>query len=316
MTVAAAIATGGKRPLIIKLVSDSSHLVTFFRGNWQAAADDLEPDAIIYAMRGPPESYGVQTDGGSGRVFLRGTNTVCIYGSEYYGNLKITVRGLCSELGSRDQVFVHGCSLSVESVGILLLGASGAGKTTITAALRRRFGPDVKTVNDDWGPVRVADATAVYTGETALHMKYRSVRAIAPQLSLSPILYPSENFEGDPDNPHARLLIPRETVFGQGQVASSVAIDKAVLLVRSEGAQPGFRRISAADLASISASSYSSFYDRPEPFFNGSLFLTTDECRERHEDDFARLLNRIPLYSVANAGDPERVAELIMELPV
>jgi hypothetical protein len=195
------------------------------------------------------------------------------------------------------------------------MGASGAGKTTITAALKRELGLPLRIVNDDWGVLNIPSSIASYTGEKALHMKYRSVRAVAPGVDPNPSRFASENFEGDVDDPHARLLIAREMVFGDGGVADQTKIDRVVLLSRSEDSRPTFRRIGPADIPNIEAGSYSSFYRREEPFFNGSLFLTDGAQIDRCRQDFERLADTIPFFLVENGGEPEGVAEMILRLP-
>jgi hypothetical protein len=312
--VTVAIAAGAGPPIALKLVSDSPHLIRFFRENWaETAAADA--DGRIVALARPPEAYGAPPGLTGSRWFSREERTVWIYGSEYYGNVKITVRGLCSVLASPPSIFLHGCMLGVDNCGLVLIGASGAGKTTVTAALGRESGKPVKIVNDDWGALDVRSQTAVFTGEKALHMKYRSVRAMAPTLRLDPEQFASENYQGDPEDPHARLLISRERAFGRDGVADRARIDKVVLLSRSNASRPSFRKLDKRDVQTIAQGSYSAFYRREEPFHNGSLFLTDEALSARYRSDFECLFESLPCFLVENAGDPRAVAELVLRLP-
>lgn len=308
------IVAGHGRTLSLKLNSDSPHLLRFFEGNWRCE-EGAKPQATIFALRREARAYGLPSTLDGWRWYSPQDRIVWMFGSEYYGNLKITVRGLCSELAGFNDMFIHGCAMAANDVGLLLMGASGAGKTTITAALRGSLGVPLRIVNDDWGVLNLESANASYTGESALHMKYRSVRAVTPEIDLHPSRFPSENFEGDCDDPHARLLITRESVFGETGVADRARIDRVVLLTRSSESKPSYRRLSPGDGPAIAAGAYSAFYRREEPFFNGSLFLTDPVQRDRWRREFEQLAETIPFYWVENGGDPSRVAELLMKLP-
>ncbi|HEX8125190.1 MAG TPA: hypothetical protein VF548_06375 [Allosphingosinicella sp.] len=309
------VAAGNGRALSLRLISDSSHLLRFFEGNWSSETV-REPEATIVALKGQAAAYGLSGRLDGSRWYSPSIRAVWMYGSEYYGNLKITVRGLCSELAAPDDMFIHGCAMSAGNLGLLLMGASGAGKTTITAALHHELGASLRIVNDDWGVLNIPSAIASYTGEKALHMKYRSVRAVAPAVEPDPSRFASENFGGDVDDPHARLLIPRERVFGEVGVADQTKIDRVVLLARSNVSRPSFRRIGPANIPDIEAGAYSSFYRREEPFFNGSLFLTDSAQIDRCRREFERLASTIPFFLVENGGEPQAVAEMILHLPV
>lgn len=235
-----------------------------------------------------------------------------MFGNEFYGNIKITVRGLCSEITSHNQMFLHGCSLAIDGRGVVLSGASGAGKTTLTAVLKKILGSRMRIVNDDWGSFSLKSGILQFTGEPYLHMKYPSVRTLNPQLKINPTVCPSENFNGDTNDPRARLLITPSQVFGFEGLQDKVKLRLFVVVKRDPESPAGVQYLSRNDISSLEQGKYSHFYHRTEHFLNGSLFLFDDTHKMRERDRHGALLSDFPCISVNNIASPEESAELIL----
>jgi hypothetical protein len=306
----ATIPTAGGGAVRLQLETDSDHLARFFAANW--ASDDGQPDGTILALRGSAPDYGLDPDLEGARWYCPDSRQVWMFGTQYYGNVKITVRGLCTELAPFDDLFLHGCAMDIDGRGVALSGMSGAGKTTLTAALRRQFGKRLRIVNDDWGPLSLASGELLSTREPALHMKYPSVRALAPAVRVSPEMHLSENFAGDLTDAKARLMIAPHEVFGVEGLAARSRLTLFVVVFRQPG-QTHARRASPDDLAFIESGQYSSFYDRTEWFLNGSLFLVDESRRQRCREQYRVLLGRFPCILLNNGGTPEEGARLIYE---
>jgi len=289
----------GKR-IAIRLCTDSEHLAKFFAMNWPANILPEKSDATIIALKESPVSYGLSPDFQGSRWFCSKTNQVWMFGNEFYGNIKITVRGLCSEIAPLNQMFMHGCSLSIDGHGVVLSGTSGAGKTTLTTALRQMLGKRAQIVNDDWGICSLADGRLQFTGEPYLHMKYPSVHALAPDLEISPLTHLSENFNGDLNDPRARLLIAAQQVFGRNGLANQVKLHLFVVVIRDPDAPAGARYLSERDVTLIKQGKYSRFYDRTEWFLNGSLFITDKSRQEREISRHKLLLEKFPCVIINN----------------
>ncbi len=296
----------------VKLYSDSAHLRQFFAHNWGKTLTSNETslgDVCVVALRsdlvdGAPEIL-------PGRRYVDPERRIIVsVGSEYYGNVKVSVRGLCSSLVRRKNCggFLHGASMNVDGAGIVVCGTSGAGKTTATRALMDFYPDGIRIINDDWGWADHETATIAFTGEPRIHMKYRSVRAIAPHLRPSPACYLSENFEGNEEDPHARLLIRREEVFESG-VSDSSSFDGLIVILRDESKAFFTRPMEVSDLDLLEIAEYSAFYDRHERFMDGSLLLVdqADLDSERHR--FRLLLENIPAVLVNNVASPRRIAQ-------
>jgi hypothetical protein len=299
----------------VRLLSDSAHLRAFFSGNFGRSPSNSsasEPDATILALRGTaiPDLPTLR----AGERYIDPDRSLIVsLGSEYYGNVKVSVRGLCSSAVARRRQggFVHGASMAVRGSGIVISGVSGAGKTTITRALMSLCPDGVRIINDDWGWADQDSGTIVFTGEPRLHMKYRSVHAIAPQLAPSPGSHLSENYEGDFNDPHARLLIARDEVFA-GAVKDTSSFDAFVVVTR-DPSKPAFARaLNAGDIDLLEAAEYSDFYGRHERFMDGSLLLVDERDRRRERARFERLLANIPGTLVNNVGPPADVARQLL----
>lgn len=296
----------------VSLYSDSEHLRAFFLANW-GCRSTTGPElghAEIIALR-DSEIVDGKLEAGFRYVDTQ-RSVVASVENEYYGNVKISVRGLCSaSMRSRPGGFLHGASMTVGGIGIVVAGASGAGKTTSTRALIAARPDDVRIINDDWGWADQDSRSIVFTGEPNLHMKYRSVQTIAPALRISPELQLSENYQGDPSDPHARLLIPRDHVFGPN-LQNAATFDAFVLITRDHS-QPFFTRpLVPADVALLEVAEYSAFYQRNERFLDGSLLLLDEGDIDVERARFGRLLDRVPSLLVNNVSTPERVAEAIL----
>ncbi|MEA2569414.1 MAG: hypothetical protein QOI24_1415 [Acidobacteriota bacterium] len=313
MEVRRGVRSASEPDIAVTLQTDSEHLATFFAANWtppQGLSENVIATRIV-ALRHPPFRYGL--DGVvPARWFDADQRTMYIVGSEYYGNVKISVRGLASAVVPPSQMFAHGCSMDVEGRGILICGNSGAGKTTITRRLRELFSASV--VNDDWGSLSLVTGEAVYTGEGHLHMKYQSVSALAPGLPLSPAVYLTENLSDSGVDGHARLLIARDVVFGGERVANRTTIAGIVFLMRTATGVARIRKLSSGDLHVLEQGAYSAFYGRTEHFMNGSLILTDDHAVEMHRALHRRLLDRFPCVLVENGGSPDDATDLILRM--
>lgn len=308
----AEIRTGRDKKIYVRLLTDSRHLSEFFVGQW-GDIQQAEAAATLFALARPPEYYGVPGHFGGHRTWLQEQCEVWQFGTEYYGTIKVSVRGICSVLATEDELFLHGCALQIGTMGVVLSGVSGAGKTTLTEAIRALDKPPSLIVNDDWGAVSLANRRMYYTGESNLHMKYRSVAALRPDLNPRPEEFASENYEGDATDPHARLLIPRNHVFGPHGIADEAPLSAYVVVFRDPAGQNAIRPLRIEDLARIEDGEYSAFYQRHERFLDGSLFLTSPDAIASHRAKLRRLVSSVPAWLVNNAGSPAETAQCIVK---
>jgi hypothetical protein len=298
--------SGSNRTIGVRLISDNDRLLSWYEANWQPASSD-EVAATIYAMTGAPADYGVRAD--HYRLWDARRSAVALFDCDSYAIVKVTVRGVCSAVRSDAELYAHGCAFEVthrasgEVHGVLLIGSSGAGKTTLVSALMGDPEYRVRIVNDDWGVIDLADATAHFTGERALHMKARSVLSFAPEARGALSTIPTEG-SSDPDDPGMRVLIEPATVFGYDSLADDVRLTDLVVLNRAAG---DFGVTPDNPLAALETGAYSAYYQRAEPFFNGSLILDSDTARDRERHAFAALLTRVRTSWLWNQGSKDEM---------
>jgi len=303
----------GNAAVKISLHSDSAHLREFFSANWGGACDGPTfcSPATIVALCATKIPSAPQLLPGA-RYVNPSRTMIASVDNEYYGNVKISVRGLCSAASRKVETggFLHGTALVRENAGFVICGASGSGKTTTTRALFELRPGEFRVVNDDWGWADHEARLLKFTGEPNLHMKYRSVRTIAPELTLSPATFPSENYSGDTEDPHARLLIPRRKVFNDA-VADAAFFSGLVVIMR-DASKPFFvRRLTADDVNLLEVAEYSTFYQRHERFLDGSLLLLDDADLRAERERFKRLLTQVPSVLINNVSTPADAATAV-----
>lgn len=302
------VRTASGRTLRIGLDTDSAHIAAFFRLNWPLDDRVGEPLDGHITVRGVGGACGGATPSEASAILVSpDARRARITGCDYYTKVKTTLRAMCSVLAPPDEIFLHGCSLEVDGVGLLICGESGAGKTTLAGAILDRAGSAAAVVNDDWGSLSLVGFAAVYTGETRLHMKYRSVSAMRPDLPIGPGRYASEDFGGDPKDADARLMIPRADVFGVHRIIDVTLVRKVLFISREDADAPFARRLSSREAALIAgrvpvSSTVASRY------LDAGLLLDDPQSAARQALRLRRLLASGRCVAVNSFGDPAEVA--------
>lgn len=296
--------------MVVAFVTDSALLSRMFAANWAPAGITEEPIATLYALTGPAARYRLPGRWDGARWWWRDQQAMVVFGLGSYRLVKVCMRGICSAVCEHDALFLHGCTLVLGSgdgrSGVVVTGGSGAGKTTLVAALLRQREHPVAVVNDDWGAVSVGSGCPAGTGERMLHMKRSSVLALrpgffatAPAGSYAPDLSESDQA--------ARVLVKPESVYGAAWGAGAAVVRHIVVVVREP---PGWSPPSrGGEVASaLRDEGGEGLIHHHEAFFNGSLILISEEDRSREERRYRRLLDRARLSWINNHSTSEAMA--------
>lgn len=302
---------------VVELRTDSRHLLSFFEKNWRKAPEEVPVTSRIYALEKGPEFYGYGKGMSGRRWYCEETASLVVFDCTSYTTVKVSVRGLLSQVRTGPTMWLHGTPVSLRmgdrDFGLLLLGCSGGGKTTLTSRLRRMHTDAVQVVNDDWGAVCTESGSARFTGESRLHMKYMSVGTLRPDLKVSPRTHPSEHYSRE-HNPVSRLLITPAEVFGPTGVRDRTPIDLIVLVRREAGVAEGVRVLDPERAVSVlRRGEYSRYYGRREEFFNGSLFNLTEKDMDRNSYGHMRLFDKFPVVELGNVQRPEVVTGHLLD---
>jgi hypothetical protein len=304
--VLASIGLPGGR-VVVAFVSDSTRLSHMFAANWAQAETGQEPDATLYALAGPACRYGLDESWDRARWWSADHKVMVVFGCGFYRLVKVCMRGICSAVTGDDLLCLHGCTLSVgagaDRRGVIIMGGSGAGKTTLTARLLRQPEYPVSVLNDDWGALSLDSGVSVSTGERMLHMKSRSVHALCPGFFASA---PAGSYMRDLSEPDraARILVPPDRVYGKAWSTTATVVEKVAVIVREPaGWSPS--ALGGQAVMALENEGGLGLVHHHEAFFNGSLILATDDDRLREERRYRRLLGRTTVSWINNCGTPE-----------
>lgn len=142
--------------VLIKLATNSPHLVDFWAENWYPAPleSDIDPHGIIYGVKDAP--------GREASVFYsQETRTALMFNTAYYHQLRSTVFGMVDDIASRmfDTFLVSGSCLDIQGSGVLLIGPPGCGIRTHLSWLLRQ--PEVRLHSMDGFFIRWAGGSPV-----------------------------------------------------------------------------------------------------------------------------------------------------------
>lgn len=232
---------------------------------------------------------------------MEGHSWLC-RGVENYSALKIAIRGVLSDAGIENTIFVHGCSFELHTKGIkrgiVLVGASGAGKTTLVSSLINREDMDFYIVNDDWGAMSLSEKLLISTQEKLFHMKLNSIMSLNPQFKKEALLMEEkyrDGFRGFAD--------PAEVYPHRIQTATA---EMWVILIRDTKDQHFFKCINCDEAADIMMKgSYSAFYCQNERFMNGALILDSEDTIRLHHKLLCDALQNMKIVLINNTGSPK-----------
>jgi hypothetical protein len=307
-TIFAIVPRPDGRECVVRLDTDSPHIALFFRLNWGYTIQHVRHDVRLIVRRGPANAYSLPDEYGAGILVDAHARCAAITGNEYYTKTKTSLRMLCSTLCGDDELYLHGCSVEINGVGVLICGYSGVGKTTLMRAMRDRPDVSLRLVNDDWSPLSLNDFACRHSGERSLHMKYPTVVTIAPNLDPRPDLFPSEYFDGDVRDPRARMMIERDRLFPTGEGNLSATIGRIWLLTRHDARSPLIRTLGRDDAALFEGAGAEANAGIQVEYLNGAFLFPQAPNLAKQHVAHVRMLDSGRVWLINNSGDPATVA--------
>ncbi|MHB8633870.1 MAG: hypothetical protein ACYDBQ_07900 [Thermoplasmatota archaeon] len=147
----------------VNLITEEPHLAAFWKENWGQRRGAATGRATLWAGRlrgGKPHAY-----------YCPERDEALLANTDYYGQCKSWALGMAGALLHRTSAVhsVHGASLEWEGRTVLIVGGSGAGKSTQVAALAHRGG---RLMGDDWAFVEPrGEALWVTQPEACLYVR-------------------------------------------------------------------------------------------------------------------------------------------------
>ncbi len=291
----------------IRLCTDSDKLLQWFGRNYAASSGTraVRASAELVALSGSAQRYNLPHPVDAARWWSAQTQRLVQFGTDSYAVVKVSVRGICSAVAPRETLFAHGCALEFSNGGstrgLLVMGSSGAGKTTLVSGLRRVQGCQVRIVNDDWGAVDLTDGSALATGEQTLHMKMLSVKALRPEATNDWF----DLHEGalDEHDPGHRVLADPAAVYGAESLQDFAQLTAVVVVTRAADAPSGL--VGPCSMTTLEEGAYAAYYRRNERFFNGAIFVDVPNQSEVERGKYEALIERIPFFQINNATSPD-----------
>jgi hypothetical protein len=167
----------------VTLASDSPHLVAMFERNWFSPEQwerprEAGPGVTVWALADPdnPEPTA---------FYSRSRNELWFFNVAFYGQIKSWILGAVGRLlaDERGTHSIHGACVEVDGSGLLIIAATGTGKSTSTYGLLER--PDARYHSDDWVYVRYGDDGAYgFTSERELYVRTNLVESF-PEAALA-----------------------------------------------------------------------------------------------------------------------------------
>ncbi len=306
--------------VVLKLMSNSAHLVDFWTDNWYPAPleAETEPHGVIY---GTKDVAGREPRG----FYNPDTRTGLLLNSAYYPQLRSMALGMADDIAGRtfNMHLAGGSCVDVNGQGISLIAPPGCGGSTHLAALLRR--PEVKLHSYDGYFMRwVGDTPIADSVERKFLMRTKIVRHLP---ELTPLFARSKcenavtkrdycRVEGcshnddcplDRGEPYCFYASKRSRAlldpYWIGKHVKRSTLSKLILLqkdsIATKVAKPSTDaalRILEEGSSTTSRGGYSSL-----PFYNKFTLVKSDERLGMLRRHYKRLLQVTPLYVVNTA---------------
>lgn len=281
------------RSYTLRLVTNYKHLEQFWKLNFREPKfqTDENPDGHIYALNTDRANKLFNYD--SQRYFFPTENTVVSFNNDFYGNLKISYRGLVAHIASKDNlVSMHSSAVNVKERTVLVTGISGAGKTTIVKYLLHHL--NGKFIWDDWGFVDSNNLEVLTPNEIHNHLKISSLIGLLPLFD-GISNRPTEFHEIDnPFFDNSRVMIDlRDHLPFLSTEGKELKVDTLIIITNDRKKKHTVEKINQNIAKQLFFTPvYSTAYQSKIHYFDGSLFLD-ESLKERYDNLFGTMLSKL-----------------------
>lgn len=271
----------------IKLLTNSREVRNRFEDNFYLMSQNIRSHGRIYVV----EDKGFDENS---VLYDQASKTLFLVNMDYYGWIKSLSLSLAGDILEDEHGIysVHGACLDIDGKGLVMLGASGAGKTTHTYGLIRDA--RVRVVSDDWlfGRIYGSDVLA-YGSEKNFYIR-AELSAIWKDFAW--LIQRSEM------DAKGRGVIDIRWAIGKGRILPLTTIRNVIVLVRGNEGTGGVSKLSKDSGLELL---------EKNGLFNPHLLVRNDFKASIRRNFFKSLLSSASIYVVNTAGTPEESQHLI-----
>lgn len=275
---------------ILQLITNYKHLATFWKLNFSKPQKRKQPDGKIYFLDTNLVTKIFNFD--KYRYYLPKKEEIVSFNNDFYGNLKISYRGLSANIALRQNlVSLHSAVIKVNNKIIAITGVSGAGKSTIFKYLLQEL--HGKLIWDDWGFINPISLDLIIPNEIHNHLKISSVKSLLPNFNDSSGYHTEFYEEGNVffDNARIMLNLRKHLPYLPNNIGEK--LDTLFILTNDKNQNHFIKKIDCGNAKEIFFTSrFSEAYKSKVHYFNGALFLNSS-LREQHDILYLKLLKNI-----------------------
>jgi len=278
-------------PFIIRLISNYQNLNTFWKLNFIESSTKKQPNGTIYFLNTNMVSDILNYE--RFKYYIPHKNEAISLNNDFYGNLKVTYRGLCANIGLyKNIISLHSAAVKLNTKTVLITGVSGSGKSTIYKYLIRSLKGSF--VWDDWGFIDPNSLSIIIPNEIHNHMKIKSLKFLLPFFNDFSDKYTEFYDKNNMFFDSARIMINlRDYIPNVSSSTEKLKLDTLILLSNDINQNHFIKRIDNKEAKKLFFTPiYSKAYESKVHYFDGSLFLN-DFLKDKHEILYSLLLDNL-----------------------
>ncbi len=272
----------------IKLMTDQIASTNTFDENFFHLSERIRSHGRILVFDNPNiKGFLVEYEPLSRSAFL--------WNSDYYGYVKSMALAVAGDILEDVHRFysVHGACIDYKGEGLALIGASGAGKTTLSLGilLEKR----ARIISDDWFYVRFQGGEAVaMSSEKNVYM-----REIEEDFGALKSLRDRASFDNN-----NRAVVNLKNAFSGAKIRDRTTLANFMFLKRDPKDKSLIKAVEADEMLS---------YMVENNFFNPHL-LVRDERKQRLRKRFLKhLFKKVNLYVINTIATPKKTVDLLLK---